>query len=125
MEVKASLLEREREIAALERLLDRARDSRGAVVLIEGPAGIGKSRLLAATRERASGMTVLTARCSELEREFSFGAVRQLFEPLMRDGEIAQSLFVKPKTVEVHLSSAYRKLDIRSRRELAGALSGV
>jgi DNA-binding CsgD family transcriptional regulator len=29
---------------------------------------------------------------------------------------------VTPKTVEVHLSSAYRKLDIRSRRELAGAL---
>jgi DNA-binding NarL/FixJ family response regulator len=36
--------------------------------------------------------------------------------------EIAQALFVTPKTVEVHLSSAYRKLDIRSRRELAGAL---
>jgi DNA-binding CsgD family transcriptional regulator len=87
MEVEASLLEREREIAALERLLDRARDSRGAVVLIEGPAGIGKSRLLAAARERAQGMTVLAARCSELEREFSFGAVRQLFEPLTRDGD--------------------------------------
>jgi DNA-binding NarL/FixJ family response regulator len=37
--------------------------------------------------------------------------------------EIAQALFVTPKTVEVHLSSAYRKLDIRSRRELAGALA--
>ena len=37
--------------------------------------------------------------------------------------EIAQALYVTPKTVEVHLSSAYRKLDIRSRRELAGALS--
>jgi DNA-binding NarL/FixJ family response regulator len=37
--------------------------------------------------------------------------------------EIAQTLFVTPKTVEVLLSSAYRKLDIRSRRELAGALA--
>jgi DNA-binding CsgD family transcriptional regulator len=36
--------------------------------------------------------------------------------------EIAQTLFVTPRTVEVHLSSAYRKLDIRSRRELAVAL---
>jgi DNA-binding CsgD family transcriptional regulator len=36
---------------------------------------------------------------------------------------IAQSLFVTPKTVELHLSSAYRKLGIRSRRELAAALS--
>jgi DNA-binding NarL/FixJ family response regulator len=36
--------------------------------------------------------------------------------------DIAQALFVTPKTVEVHLSNAYRKLGIRSRRELAGAL---
>jgi DNA-binding CsgD family transcriptional regulator len=36
--------------------------------------------------------------------------------------EIAQTLFVTPKTVEVHLSSAYRKLDIRSRTQLRDAL---
>jgi DNA-binding CsgD family transcriptional regulator len=36
--------------------------------------------------------------------------------------EIGQGLFVTPKTVEVHLSNAYRKLDIGSRRELAAAL---
>ena len=36
--------------------------------------------------------------------------------------QIAQELFVTPKTVEVHLSNAYRKLDISGRRELAGAL---
>jgi predicted ATPase len=82
------LLERERELAALEGLIDDAREGRGRVVLIEGPAGIGKTRLLAAARERgARGMTVLTARCSELEREFSFGAIRQLFEPVARDAE--------------------------------------
>jgi len=38
--------------------------------------------------------------------------------------EIAQTLFVTPKTVEVHLSSAYRKLGIGSRSQLAGALAG-
>jgi DNA-binding NarL/FixJ family response regulator len=37
--------------------------------------------------------------------------------------EIAQSLFVTVKTVEVHLSSVYRKLQITSRRELAAALA--
>jgi DNA-binding NarL/FixJ family response regulator len=37
--------------------------------------------------------------------------------------DIAQALFVTPKTVEVHLSNAYRKLGIRSRRELASALA--
>ena len=36
--------------------------------------------------------------------------------------DIAQALYVTPKTVEVHLSNTYRKLGIRSRRELAGAL---
>jgi DNA-binding CsgD family transcriptional regulator len=36
---------------------------------------------------------------------------------------IAQSLFLTVKTVEMHLSSAYRKLDIRSRRDLASALA--
>ena len=36
--------------------------------------------------------------------------------------EIAQALFVTTKTVETHLSSVYRKLDIRSRGELAAAL---
>ena len=37
--------------------------------------------------------------------------------------EIAQALFVTPKTVEAHLSSTYRKLGVRSRHALAAALS--
>ena len=37
--------------------------------------------------------------------------------------DIAQTLYVTPKTIEVHLSNAYRKLGIGSRRELAGALA--
>ena len=37
--------------------------------------------------------------------------------------DIAQALYVTPKTVEVHLSNAYRKLGIRSRRELPVALT--
>jgi DNA-binding CsgD family transcriptional regulator len=37
--------------------------------------------------------------------------------------DIAQALFVTPKTVEVHLSNAYRKLGIRSRRELPAAFA--
>jgi len=39
--------------------------------------------------------------------------------------DIAQELFVTPKTVEVHLSNAYRKLAIRSRAELEGVLAGA
>jgi DNA-binding CsgD family transcriptional regulator/tetratricopeptide (TPR) repeat protein len=37
--------------------------------------------------------------------------------------EVAQTLFVSPKTVEVHLSSVYRKLGIRSRSQLPAALA--
>jgi DNA-binding NarL/FixJ family response regulator len=37
--------------------------------------------------------------------------------------EIAQALFVTPKTVQVHLSSVYRKLGIRSRTQLPDALA--
>ena len=35
---------------------------------------------------------------------------------------ITDSLVLSPKTVEVHLSSVYRKLQIASRRQLAAAL---
>lgn len=37
--------------------------------------------------------------------------------------QIAEALFVTRKAVEWHLGNAYRKLDVRSRGELAGALS--
>ena len=36
--------------------------------------------------------------------------------------EIAELLFVSPRTVESHLGRIFRKLDISSRTELAGAL---
>ena len=40
-----------------------------------------------------------------------------------RNREIAELLFLTEKTVESHLTSAYRKLGIRSRSELEQALS--
>ncbi len=43
----------------------------------------------------------------------------------MTNRQIAQSLFVTLKTVEAHLTAAYDKLDISSRRELSGALQGT
>ena len=53
--------------------------------MVEGPAGIGKTVLLAVARDAAGrdGFRVLRARGAELEREFAFGVVRQLVEPVM------------------------------------------
>src|SRR5687767_13419075 len=80
------LLEREAQIAQLRALLDETSKGGGRLAVIEGPGGIGKTRLLETARESAGerGMEVLAARGSELERDFPFGIVRQLFEPLLR-----------------------------------------
>src|SRR3954468_13469051 len=78
----ALLLEREAELAALEAMLDATRAGEGRLVLVEGSAGIGKTRLLAEARALpvAAEFEVLTARGGELEGQFAFGIVRQLFE---------------------------------------------
>jgi DNA-binding CsgD family transcriptional regulator len=83
--VPGGLFEREDELARVDALLAAARAGRGGVLLITGPAGIGKTALLGAARERAeqAGMRVLAGRGGELEGGFSFGVARQLFEPLV------------------------------------------
>ena len=40
----------------------------------------------------------------------------------MTNREIAQALFLTEKTIEVHLTNTYRKLDIGSRSQLPRAL---
>jgi len=62
-----------------------ASPSGGRLLAIEGPPGIGKTSLLMETKARgqAAGMRVLAARGSELERAFSYGVVRQLFESFL------------------------------------------
>jgi DNA-binding CsgD family transcriptional regulator len=79
------LLEREAELAQISAMIAAASMGTGSMLVLEGAGGIGKSRLLAATREQAAeaGFTVLSARGAELERAFPFGIVRQLFEPAL------------------------------------------
>jgi DNA-binding CsgD family transcriptional regulator len=67
-----------------------AAGGRAGLLLVQGPAGIGKSRLLAEARTLAEqrGLGVCSARGGQLERDFPFGVVRQLFESqLVEDGE--------------------------------------
>ena len=79
------LLERDLELALVERLIGDAARGTGRVLVIEGSAGLGKTALLAAVRERAAaaGMCALFARGGDLEAELAFGVVRQLFERVL------------------------------------------
>jgi DNA-binding CsgD family transcriptional regulator len=81
--VQLDLLERDAELAAVRGLIDAIADG-GRLLAIEGPPGIGKTALIAEAKALAqeAGVQVLGARGSELERSFSYGVVRQLFEPL-------------------------------------------
>ena len=79
-----ALLDRDVELAELDRRLAEARAGSGRVIVVEGPAGIGKSSLLTAVGRTAQtdGATALRARCSPLEQHAAWGMARQLFEPL-------------------------------------------
>jgi DNA-binding CsgD family transcriptional regulator len=99
---------------ALRRAVELAREC-GATALAErahGELGAGGGR---APRVELSGVAALTP----AERRVSELAAAEL-----TNREIAQQLFVTEKTVELHLTNAYRKLGIRSRFQLAASLSG-
>jgi predicted ATPase len=58
-----ALLERDRELAALDGLLERAADGSGTLVVVEGAPGIGKTSLLRAASALAveQGLTLYRA----------------------------------------------------------------
>jgi len=93
------LLEREHELELLRAMLAEAEAEAGsgAVAFVEGPAGQGKTALLRALRREATdaGVRVFSAIGAELERDFAFGVVRQLFEPELHvaDGARRARLF--------------------------------
>lgn len=80
------LHEREHELSVIAGALDQVAVSGGRVVVVEGPAGIGKTSLLEAARRaaQAGGFAIGSARGSELELEYAWGVVRQLLEPRLR-----------------------------------------
>ena len=81
----APLLERDHELASLTARASATRHGEGALAVIAGAAGTGKSTLLARAMRHArqSDLTVCHARGSELEQELPFGLMRQLLEPLV------------------------------------------
>src|SRR5215467_5493835 len=81
------LVERAGELALISDVVERTVGRNGAVVLVRGPAGIGKSRLLAEADEiaRRSGAMTLRATGAVLEAEYPFGVVRQLLDAMAAD----------------------------------------
>jgi hypothetical protein len=80
-----ALLERASELQELQEALVAADGGAGHGVVIQGPAGIGKSALLgfACDSARESGLRVLSARGSEFGRMYPWGIVRSLFAPTL------------------------------------------
>ena len=83
------LRERRAELRSIEAALAAARGDEGQLLLLSGPAGVGKTALLRAATAAAtkSGFLVLGARGGELEQSFPFGVVGQLFAPIVHDAK--------------------------------------
>ncbi|OBK52831.1 LuxR family transcriptional regulator [Mycobacterium sp. 1081908.1] len=83
----AELIERDAQVAAGTDLLARALNGAGGLLVVEGRAGTGKTRLLSEIRARARerSMTILTAAGGELETDVTYGIARQLFERRLHD----------------------------------------
>ena len=88
----SGLLDREQELARIAAAFEAAAAGRGGLLAVVGSAGIGKSRLLKAAMGlcAASGGGIASARGGQVETEFAFGVVRQLFEPVWAAGGRAE-----------------------------------
>jgi class 3 adenylate cyclase/DNA-binding CsgD family transcriptional regulator len=116
---RAPLLEREAELAAMHAVIDAAHAGVGRVIAIEGRAGMGKTRLVGEARALAAevGFEVLVARSADLEQEFAYGVVRQLFEPYLAS-------LVQEERDEVMAGTAGLADRLFGDDELTGAASG-
>ncbi|WP_062354157.1 AAA family ATPase [Herbidospora yilanensis] len=73
-ELRAAFVGRDRERAALHACADRARSGRPALVLVDGPPGVGKTALV---RSALEGFRVLAASGDPLESSFDYGFAQQ------------------------------------------------
>ena len=80
---RVQLIGRDRERAAIDRLLADARASRGSALVLRGEPGYGKSALLDYARSRGGDMQLLRAVGVEPEAELPFAALHQLLLPTL------------------------------------------
>lgn len=79
------LVGREAELGQLLAVIQQLGNGRGAVVLIEGEPGIGKSRLIEETMQAAAqqGLTTMLAKCYEAEQSLPYQSVIDLIDQLL------------------------------------------
>jgi len=77
------LLGRERERAALDGLVESARDGSGGALVVHGEPGVGKTALLDDAVERATTPRIVRSAGVEGEMELPFAAVQQLCAPIL------------------------------------------
>lgn len=116
VEQLGELLERDGERVEIDEVVRQCRGGSGRLLVLQGPAGIGKTRLLEDVRARAcdAGLTVLGASGGELERDYPLGVARQLFEPLlMAASESARTSFLSgPAALAAPLISGVPAVDL-------------
>ena len=121
------IVDRDRELAALGRCVTDLLHGQAGAAVIEGPAGIGKSRLLAELCRQASeaGAIVIRARGSQLEREFGLGIVRQLFDAVVAQPEQRERWFTGAATAAGGVFDATDDVSHDGSDGLFGVLHGL
>lgn len=109
-------------IGELADVLTAAGRSEGGAVVLHGPAGIGKSSLLAVAESagRARGMLVLTAKGARTESDLPFAGLHQLFGPLLsgltqlpaRQADLLRSAFGDSAAEATRFGIALAALDL-------------
>src|SRR6185503_9175878 len=79
---RVQLLGREREQAAIDRLVESARDGHGGALVVHGEPGVGKTALLDDLVESATTLRIVRTAGVEGEMELPFAAVQQLCAPI-------------------------------------------
>src|SRR5256884_59014 len=81
--LKPELVGRRRERELLEKLLESARAGRGAVLVVHGEPGVGKTALLDYVVQKGDGLRIARTVGVEGEIELPFAALQQLCAPIL------------------------------------------
>ena len=100
----SSLIGRERERAAIGRLLDDARCGGSGSLVVRGEPGIGKSALLEDAAQRADGMLVLRTAGVNAESDLAFAGLYGLVRPIV--GKLDQLIETHSKALAAELGLA-------------------